>query len=59
MFIRYDDVNEMNFAPLQLEIKHFWGEIHKLKNYITLMSIQSNNKFLLENVEKYGIRLLN
>ena len=49
----------MNFVPLQLEIKHFWGEIHKLKNYITLMSIQSNNKFLLENVEKYGIRLLN
>ena len=34
----------MNVVPLQLKIKNFLGIIHKLKNNITLMSIQSSDK---------------
>ena len=49
----------MNVVPLQLKIKNFLGIIHKLKNNITLMSIQSSDKKHFKNVEKYGIRLLN
>ena len=54
-FIRYNDVNKMNVVPLQLKIKNFLGKIHQLKNNITLMSIQSNDKELFkkcrENME--------
>ena len=45
--IRYNDVNKMKIVPFQLKIKNFYfGELHMFTNF-------------LENVEKYGIRLLN
>ena len=33
----------MNYVPLQLKIKSFSSKIHRLKNYITLMSIESDD----------------
>ena len=40
-FIRYNDVYKITIAPLQLKIKNFYSKMHRLKNNITLMSIQS------------------
>ena len=34
----------MNYVPLQLKMKIFSSKIHRLKNCITLMSIQSDDK---------------
>ena len=34
----------MNYVPLQIKIKFFSSKIHRLKNYITLMSVQSDYK---------------
>ena len=34
----------MNYVPLQLKIKNFSIKIHRLKSYITLMSVQSDDK---------------
>ena len=42
--IRYNDVNRMNVAPLQLKIKNFLCKIHELKNNITPTSIQSDGE---------------
>ena len=42
--IRYNDVNKMAVVPLELKIKNFDGELHALKNNITLMSIESDDK---------------
>ena len=56
--IRYIDVNKPIIAPLQIKIKNFLGEIKKLKNNVTLVSIHSDDKNLLKNLEKYGIGLL-
>ena len=44
--IRFSDVNKSIIAPLQIEIKFFLSDIHKLKNNITLVSIQSDDKEL-------------
>ena len=49
-FIRYHDVNKMNYVPLQLKTIFFSGKIHKLKNYITLMSIESDDKELFRKI---------
>ena len=38
----------MNVVPLQLKIKNFLCEKHEVKNNITLMSIQSNDKELFK-----------
>ena len=43
-FIRYHDVNKMNYVSLQLKIKNFSSKIHRLENCITLMSIESDDK---------------
>ena len=43
-FIRYHDVNKMNYVSLQLKIKTFSSKIHRLENCITLMSIESDDK---------------
>ena len=40
-FIRCSDVYKITIAPLQLKIKSFYSKMHRLKNNITLMSIQS------------------
>ena len=44
--IRYIDANKSVFAPLQIKAKDFLGNIDKLKNNITLMSIKSDDKEL-------------
>ena len=46
----------MTIVPTQLKIKNFFDKIYKLKNNVTVMSIQRDDK---EKLEKYGIRLLN
>ena len=50
--IRYIDANKSIFAPLQIKINNFLGNIHKLRNNITLMSIQN---CLLKILKKYRI----
>ena len=57
--IRYHDVNKMKLVPLQLKIKNFSSELHTFAKNNRVMFIYNNDKELLENVEKYGIRLLN
>ena len=47
----------MSFVLLQLKIKTFSCKTHKVKNYITLMSIQSDHKELFKKCKKYEIRL--
>ena len=42
--IRYIDKYRSAIAPLQIKINFFFGIIHKLKNNITLISIQSDDK---------------
>ena len=44
--MRYNDSNNVwsMFAPLQTKINNFLGNIHKLKNNITWVSIQSDDK---------------
>ena len=49
----------MKLVPLQLKIKNFSSELHKFVKNNRVMFIYNNDKELLENVEKYGIRLLN
>ena len=44
--IRYIDKHRSTIAPLQIKIKSLFGIIHKLKNNITLMSIQGDDKEL-------------
>ena len=57
--IRYYDVNKMAVVPLELKIKNFDGELHALKNNITLMFIESDDKELLKKIREIRIRLLN
>ena len=42
--IRYNDVNKMTVAPIKLIVKDFYGEVHELKNDITLMFVESDDK---------------
>ena len=57
--IRYNDVNRMKVAPFQLKINNFYNELNTFANNNRLMSIYNVIENFLENVEKYGIRLLN
>ena len=49
----------MIIAPLQLKINNFYNELNTFANNNRLMSIYNVIENFLENVEKYGIRLLN
>ena len=49
----------MTVAPLQLKINNFYNELNTFANNNRLMSIYNVIENFLENVEKYGIRLLN
>ena len=42
--IRYIDVNKSIIAPLKIKIKNSLDDIHKLKNNIALVSLQSDDK---------------
>ena len=53
--IRYNDVNKMIIAPLQLKINNFCGEVHKFKNNIAFMSIQSNNKEFFRKIREIWV----
>ena len=57
--IRDKDVNKIIIAPLQLEIKNFYDVLYTFANNNRVMFIYNDDKEFLENVEKYGIRLLN
>ena len=58
--IRYNDVNKKKIVPLQSKINNFYfDELHMYPSNITEgLSIVMMKNFL-ENVEKYGIRLMN
>ena len=56
--IRYNDVNKMIIAPLQLIINNFCGEIHKFKNNIALMSIQSNDKEFFRKIREIWNKII-
>ena len=48
----------MIIAPLQLKIKNFFANIHKLKNNITVMSIQSDDKELFRKIREILIKIV-
>ena len=50
--IRYIEVNKPTIAPLQIKINSFLGEINKLKNNVTLVSIHSDDKKLFKIIGK-------
>ena len=55
--IGYNDVNKMIIAPLQLKIKNFFANIHKLNN-ITVMSIQSDDKELFRKIREIWNKII-
>ena len=57
-FIRYHDVNKMNYVSLQLKIKTFSSKIHRLENCITLMSIESTIKKKLREIWNSTIKII-
>ena len=56
-FIRYIDANKWIFAPLQIKIKNFFGNIHKLKINITLVSIKSDDEELSRKLREKWNRI--
>ena len=50
--IRYNDVNEMNVAPLQLKINDFYCKMYKLQNNITSKLIKSNDEKLFIKIRE-------
>ena len=56
--IRYNDVYRRNVVPLQSKIKNFYGKTHKLKNNITLMSIQIDDKELFKKCREIWNRII-
>ena len=56
--IRYNDVNKMTVVPLKLKTNNFYGELHSLKNNITLMPIESNDKELLKKIREIWNKIL-
>ena len=48
----------MKIAPLQLKNKEFYGELHKLKNNITLRSIESVDKRLFKKTRKIWNKII-
>ena len=57
-FIRYYDVKKINYVPLQLKIKIFSGKIHKFKNYITLIYIQSDDKNFFRTIREIQNKII-
>ena len=55
--IRYTDANKSIFAPLQIKINIFFGNIHKLKINITLVSIKSDDKELFKKLREIWNRI--
>ena len=47
--IRYNDVNKMIIAPLQLKIKNFYNELNTFANNNRVMLIYKDDKEFLEN----------
>ena len=47
----------MTVAPLRLKIKNFYGELHGLKNNITLMSIETRDKELFKKCRKIWYKI--
>ena len=47
--IRYNDVNKMIIAPLQLKIKNFYNELNTFENNNRLIDKSINNKFIRIN----------
>ena len=58
-FIRCEDLNKMNIVPLQLQIKHFYDEIHDDDGYNERIYIENSDKRFFEKIRKIVIRLLN
>ena len=56
-FIRYIDADKPIFAPLQTKIKNFFGNMHKLKNNITLVSIKSDDEELFKKLREIWNRI--
>ena len=56
--IKYNDVNKMIIAPLQLKINNFCGEVHKFKNNIAFMSIQSNNNEFFRKIREIWNKII-
>ena len=58
--IRYNDVNKMIIAPVQLKIKNSYNELNTFANNNSVMLIYNDdNEFFRKCMYKYGIRLLN
>ena len=56
--IRYIDNYRSAIAPLQIKNKKIICSIHKLKNYITLMSTQSHDKELFKKLRKIRNKII-
>ena len=56
--IRYIDKYRSAIAPLHTKLKHFFGDIHKLKNNITLMSTESDDKELFIKLRKIWNKII-
>ena len=56
--IRYIDLNKSIIPPLQLKIKNFLGNIPKLKNNITLVSIQTDDKKLFKKLREIWNKII-
>ena len=48
----------MSVVPLKLKINNFYRELHSLKNNITLMSIESNDKELLRKIREIWNKII-
>ena len=48
----------MTVIPLQLKIKNYFGKIHELKNNITVMSIQSDDKELFRKIREIWNKII-
>ena len=57
-FIRYNDVNKMNFIQLQLKMNNLYCKMPKLKNNITLMSIKSSDKKLFKKIREIWNKII-
>ena len=50
--IRLNNVNKLTVVPLKLKINNVYGELHALKNNITLMSVESDDKELFKKIRE-------
>ena len=55
--IRYNDVNKMKLAPLQLKIKIFFGKIHTYTKNNRVMSIHKNDKELFRKCREIWTKI--